>query len=77
MIKIGMKKADLIHESIRCTTFHPFKDEWWVLGTSEGQPCLATFTNNVCVDILVLKSFDEAMSKFTEQWQKAYKRDEQ
>lgn len=68
MIKLGMLKQELTHQDIRCTTFHPHKDEWWVVGTSEGQPCLATFTNGVCTDILVFKSFDKALEKFTERW---------
>jgi hypothetical protein len=66
-IRLGVRKEEITHV-MQAATFHPSKDEWYVVGTSEGQPCLAVFTDGVCTDIRVYKTREKALHKFIDQY---------
>jgi hypothetical protein len=42
MIKLMMNKMNLTPDDIRAATFHPFKDEWWII-TDDFEPLTDNF----------------------------------
>ncbi len=47
-MKVGSNRDDLDKSRIRAATFHPTKDEWYVVYEYSGQTDIITFEGKIC-----------------------------